>query len=191
MPAILVPKKDIPKVAAQVDSPVILKVLRHLKDHEFIRNGSDVSRETADTLRRLTELRLVDPGYEATPAGRPLIWLSNANGERVLKHLESQHRYAVQITSRAHTALAALSEDERESVRAVLEWLVLRDQGEWPSDLAVRIGQNEPVYLVRATPELRAFIRVTDGGQVELHDIVSEDTFRVFLERYRAGSKTE
>jgi hypothetical protein len=42
---------------------------------------------------------------------------------------------------------------------------------------------------VKVTPELRAFVRTVESGGMELFDIVREDTLRLFLERYRAGSK--
>ena len=44
------------------------------------------------------------------------------------------------------------------------------------------------VYLVPVTPELRAFIRVFDRQEVELFDLVPEDTLRQFLEHQGAGS---
>jgi hypothetical protein len=45
------------------------------------------------------------------------------------------------------------------------------------------------VYLVRVSPELRAFVRVLDSGSLELFDVMREETLRLFLERYRAGSR--
>ena len=47
---------------------------------------------------------------------------------------------------------------------------------------------DKPVFLLRVTPELRAFIRLEEGGAVELFDILREDTLRLFLERYSLGS---
>jgi hypothetical protein len=184
MPATLVSNEDIPRLADQVDSPGLLKVLRRLQERGFIHNGTGVNQEAADALRRLTDLGLADVGYAEIPASKPFIWVSNSNGERVLKYLESQYRYKVLIHPRARTALTVLSDDDRESVRAVIESLVLRDEGEWPADRALRINQDKPVYLLRVTPDLRAFIRVSaPAAEVELFDLVREEALNLFRER--------
>jgi hypothetical protein len=184
MPATLVRPEAIPQLADQVDSPIMLKVLRRLKERGFIHHGAEVNQETADALKRLTDLGLVDAGYAETPAGKPFIWVSNNNGERVLQYLESKHRYNVVIHSRARTALAALSDDDRESVRAAMEALVLHDQAAWPADRVLQIRPDKPVYLLRVTPDLRAFIRVSaPAAEVELFDLVREETLSLFRER--------
>jgi hypothetical protein len=90
MPATLVPNEAIPKLAAQIDSPAMLRVLRHLQQTGFLLNGQATDQRTLDILRRLADLGLVDPGYDGPTAGKPFIWISNGNGERVLKHLEAQ-----------------------------------------------------------------------------------------------------
>src|SRR5207253_286134 len=103
---------------------------------------------------------------------------------RVLKCLEENHRYKVVINPRARTALTALSDDDRESVRAALEALVLRDEGAWPADRALRISQDKSVYLLHVTPDLRAFLRVGNTPpEVELFDLVREETLNLFRER--------
>jgi len=161
----------------------MLKVLRRLKERGYIQNGADINQETADALHRLTELGLVDPGYEETATGKPFIWVSNGNGERVIKHLETNHRYKVVISSRARTALAALSDEDRESVRAGMEVLVLHDLGAWTSDRVMRISKDKPVYLLRVTPDLRAFIRVSaPSAEIELYDLVREEALNLFRE---------
>src|SRR5437899_2483158 len=62
MAADLVPHAAIPELAARV-TPGMLRALRHIQKADFIMNkGLDV--ETAESLRQLTELGLVDAGYE-------------------------------------------------------------------------------------------------------------------------------
>ena len=184
MPATLVPNEAIPQLAGPVDSPVILKLLRRLQERGFIHNGTAVDKEEASALKRLTHLGLADAGYSEAPASQPFIWVSNGNGERVLKYLESKQRYKVVINPRARTALTALSDDDRDSVRAVIEALILHDAGEWPADRALRISEDKPVYLLRVTPDLRAFVRVSGpGAEVELLDLVREETLDLFRER--------
>jgi hypothetical protein len=170
-----------------VASPVMLKLLRRLKERGFIQNGAQANEETADALKRLTELALVDAGYADSPTGKPFIWVSNSNGERALKYLESKYRYKVVINPRARTALAAMSDDDRESVRAAIDALVLHDEGAWPADRVLRITQGKPVYLLNVTPNLRAFIRLSaPAAEVELFDLVREETLNLFRERQTA-----
>jgi hypothetical protein len=94
----------------------------------------------------------------------------------------------LKVHSRAHTALAALSDSERRAVIGTAAGLQQSPPSSWPRDQVVHLGEDKPVYLLKVSPELRAFIRLTDTGQLELFDIAREDTLRLFLERYRAGS---
>lgn len=186
MPADLLPSEAIPERAAQVDSPTVLRVLRRLCQAGSILNGRDVDRETAAALRRLTDLGLVDPGYDGRIDGKPLLWVSNPNAERVLRYvLESR----LTINPRARTALDTLSPKDQLEVLEAAEALRGRDPASWPNENVVRLGPDEPMYLLRLPSDLRAFIRVVDSGGVELLDIMREETLRLFLERYRAGSK--
>ena len=48
----------------------------------------------------------------------------------------------------------------------------------------IRISDDEPIYLVNLPGQLRAFVRVLDTGEIELFDIMREETLRLFRERY-------
>jgi hypothetical protein len=85
MPADLVPHAAIPDLAVRV-SPEMLEVLRRIQKAEFIMNGKDVDAKTVEALGRLAELGLVDPGYAGDERGSPYMWVSNANGSRVLSY---------------------------------------------------------------------------------------------------------
>jgi len=189
MPAELVPNETIPKLAAQINSPAVLMVLRTLQQTGFIMNGQDIDQETIDILQRLAALGLVDPGYDGPKDGKPFIWVSNPNGERVMRHLEAKapFGYKVQIHPRARTALASLSERDRQAVLAAAGALQAYDPISWPQDKVSRLSPDKPVYLLRASPDLRAFIRTLEPGGIELFDIVREETLRLFLERQRAA----
>jgi hypothetical protein len=185
MPADLVPNEAIPLLAARV-SPEMFKVLWRLQQAGFILNGRDVDQETADTLQRLTALGLVDPSYDGPTNGKPLIWVSDHNGERVLRYaLESK----LKVNPRARTALESQSAREQLAVLWAAESLQSHEPGCWPKEGVVRLGEDKPVYLLPVLPDLRAFIRVLDSGAIELFDIVREETLQLFLERYGAGSK--
>lgn len=195
MPAALVPQERIPELAAQIDSPAMLRVLRRLQQAGFLINGHDVDQETLGILQRLTDLGLVDPGYDGPTDRKPFIWVSNGNGERVLKHLEASPRHGAAFESkltihpRAHTALASLPEKDQRAVLAAVEALQTAHPDAWPCEKVDHLSPDKSVYLLRVSPELRAFLRVLDSGGIELFDIMREETLRLFLERYRAGSR--
>jgi hypothetical protein len=86
MPADLVPHAAIPDRAARV-TPDMLKILRRIQEADFIMNGKDVDPATADILRQLTELGLIDTGSQGDTSGPPYMWVSNGNGSRVLSYL--------------------------------------------------------------------------------------------------------
>src|SRR5262249_30037535 len=85
MPANLVPHAAIPDLASRV-TPEMLKVLRHIQKADFIMNSGDLDPSTLGALRQLTELGIVDPGYEGDTSGSPYIWVANGNGSRVLAY---------------------------------------------------------------------------------------------------------
>src|SRR5262249_44899014 len=150
----------------------------------FILNGPDVDSETAAVLQRLTDLGLVDPGYTGPTTGKPYLWTANGNGSRALRYaLESR----LTINPRARTALASLSWKNQLAVLEAAVSLQARAPASWPSEEAVRLAEDKPVYLLHVTRDLRAFIRVLDSRQIELSDIVREETLRLFLERERAA----
>jgi hypothetical protein len=194
MPAPLAPHERIPELAAQITSPATLGVLRRLQQSGFILNGQDVNQETLAILQRLKTLGLVDPGYDASPNGKPFIWVGNANGERVLKYLEASPHHEANLASRlsihprAHTALASLSEQDQLAVLATVEALRTTDPDSWPGAKVKRLSGDQPFYLLQVSSELVAFLKVLDSGGIELFDIMPEETLRLFLERYRAGS---
>jgi hypothetical protein len=137
----------------------------------------------------LAGLGLVDPGYAGPTDGKPFIWVRNHNRDRLLKHFEQALGSRLRLHPRARTALASLPERDQQAVLAAAEFLLTRDPAAWLSDRVERLSPDKPVYMLRVTSELRVFITLLDGGGMELSDIVGEDTLRLFLERYRAGSR--
>jgi hypothetical protein len=77
----------------------MLKVLRHIQKADFIINSPDLDPATLEILQQLTELGLVDPGYEGDTSRRPYMWVANGNGSRVLA-------YKTGIRGGAHYELA-------------------------------------------------------------------------------------
>lgn len=186
MPADLVPEKNIPYLAEQV-SPAMRRMLQLLRDRGFIQNGPDIKPTTAAVLKRLTALGLVDPGYSGSIDGEPFIWVSNSNGERVLRYLEkAPEKPGPKLTIHpwAATTLASLTVNQQMEVLTAAESLLGRDPASWPREEAARLDPDEPEFLLRVSPELRAFIGLGASGAVQLLDIVREDTIRLFLERY-------
>ncbi|MBI1918890.1 MAG: hypothetical protein HYS12_29725 [Planctomycetes bacterium] len=194
MPAKLLPPEAIPAMASQITSPAMLRALRQLQQSGFIMNGSGVDEETFSALQQLAELGLVDPGYDGPTNGKPFIWVSNHNGERVVKHFETTPfreenlRFKLVINPRARTALASLPEREQWAVISAAEALRASEPASWPRGKVVALGQEKQVYLLQVSSDLRAFIRILGTDTIELFDIVPEDTLRLFLERYSSGS---
>jgi hypothetical protein len=193
MPADLVSNDAIPQLAARIDSPAMLRVLRHIQQVGFILNGQIVNQSLFTILQRLADLGLVDPGYADPTDGKPFIWVGNGNGQRVLRHFEASPLQNASLESkvtvhpRARTALESLSEGERQAVLVAVEMLQSRDPASWPGEEVSRLIPDQPVYLLRVSPDLRAFIRILDSGSLELFDIVPEETLRLFRERYGDG----
>jgi hypothetical protein len=109
MPAKLVPHEKIPELAGQT-TPEMLKVLQRINQADFIVKNDEIGSDVESVLKRLTELGLVDPGYEAEASGSPYMWVANGNGSRVLA-------YKTGIRGGPHrriesTALAAWLEDQ-------------------------------------------------------------------------------
>jgi hypothetical protein len=121
MAADLVPDEAIPQLAAQIDSPATLRVLRRLRQAGFLHNGRDADPETVAILQRLADLGLVDPAYEGPKNGKPFVWVRNRNGERVLRYFETLDLLKIQPLAR--TALASLSEEEQGEVLASVQAL--------------------------------------------------------------------
>src|SRR5277367_1709312 len=110
MPAEIVPDKAIPHLADQV-SPAMRRVLQLLRERGFIQNGPDLEKKTSAVLRRLVDIGLADPGYSEPANGGPFIWVSNANGERVLRQLSKVPENPgpkLSIDPRAEMALSSL-----------------------------------------------------------------------------------
>ena len=72
-----------------------------------------------------------------------------------------------------------------------METLLIRDPALWSRDQAIRLSPDKPTYLLKVSPDLRAFITVLASGDIELLDIMREETLRLFLERLQNGSKLE
>src|SRR4051794_20492351 len=85
MPAKLLQNEAIPDMAAQIDSPALLRMLRRLRQRGFLHASDAVDADATAALKRLADLGLVDPGYASPTDAEAFIWVSNPNGERVLK----------------------------------------------------------------------------------------------------------
>lgn len=185
MPADLIPNDAIPILAEQIDSPAMLIILRRLQQNGFIQNNHDITQETAAIFRRLTELGLVDPGFDGPKDDKPFIWVRNGNGDKVLRYFEGTRKPDLKIHPRAEPALGTLPEKDRQLVLGMTQFLRMREPASWPRDLVVPLSPEKSIYLLRVTPDLRAFLTVLDSGDIELTDIVREETLRLFRERKR------
>jgi hypothetical protein len=195
MPAELVPQVAIPDLAAKVDSPALLWMLQYLQKAGFISRGRGIDEKEAQILQQLTDLGLVEPGSDGTTTDKPSLWIRNGNGARVLKYIETTPalREALEprftIADRASTALATLSEDDQLRTLLVVDALLAREGDSCPTEEVRRFSTDYLIFLVRITPELRAFLLVQNSGEGKLLDLVREDTLQRFLAQQGVGSK--
>lgn len=119
---------------------------------------------------------------EFTPEGVRWVW--DETGSR-LERAQLEARLEVQPL--AKSALLTLSDDLRKSVVDTACDLQRSDPATWSDRLVKRVSADEPLYLVRLPQGLRAFLRVLPTGRLELMDIVSAETLRLFTESYAAG----
>jgi hypothetical protein len=101
---------------------------------------------------------------------------------------QAQLEATLKVHPRARTALSALPDVSRRAVVQAVSALQTTHPEQWPGNSVSRLSPDKPLYLVRATPELRAFVRALEPKGVELLDVVRENTLRLFLERQRSGS---
>jgi hypothetical protein len=194
MPAELVPDEAIPQLAARIDSPAMLRVLEYLQKAGFVMTRSFLDEGTLNVLQRLAALGLADPGYAEPSLGSLFIWVRNHNGERILDYFKASPAEAERLRSKvivkplARTTLGLLRETNPLTVMAAVEALEGRDPASWPREKAVRLNPDENVYLLSVTPDLRAFVRVLDSGELELFDIVRKEALELFPERQGAGA---
>ena len=114
----------------------------------------------------------------STPEGPRFEWPALGGLDQAL--LEAK----LKVHQRAQTALSTLSWDHRRAVINTVADLQKSDPESWPKQGIIRISEDKPVYLLQLRDGLRAFIRILESGEIELFDIIQEDTLRLFLERY-------
>jgi hypothetical protein len=94
--------------------------------------------------------------------------------------LQANLKSLIKIDPRALPALDALPVEERQQVLVAAVALQQQDPVRWPKELVIRVDDDKPFCLLRASPSLRAFIRIQEGGELELFDIAREETLRWF-----------
>jgi len=184
MPAALVQNDHIPELAARIDSPAMLRVLRQVQDDGFVKNGSDLDNETAITLERLVSLGLVDPGFDSE--GKPFLWVANHNGKRVLRHIQNESKLSILPSAKA--ALEAMPEKDRRAVLAAAESLQRIPPDSWASRNVQQLAADDQLFLLRVGPDLRVFFTTPESGQVVLVDIVHHKTLEMVQNGNGAGS---
>jgi hypothetical protein len=81
---------------------------------------------------------------------------------------------------RALAAFNQLTDDEQTQVLATLAALLDAPAVQWPAAQATRLPGAVPLYLVRVNDSLRIIVRVDDGQEPEVVDIVRHETLQFF-----------
>lgn len=100
----------------------------------------------------------------------------------VIEHGENGHkRLRADVPQRVIIAFDQLTEEERSKVLAALRTLE-RDGLQTPSGaLAIkRLAGPEPLYSLRAAPEVRVIVRAEPGAPIDVVDIVRPAALRNF-----------
>ena len=93
----------------------------------------------------------------------------------------------VKVNRRATIAVDGLSEANRQRLMQTVEQLQGTDPSAWPTSQVVRLSGTEPVYLVRFAPDLQAFIQRTPANEIEILDLVRQETLEQFRSPGRNG----
>ena len=90
----------------------------------------------------------------------------------------------IAASSRAETSLSALAPEERKRIIQAARNLLGREPWQWTEAFSISLtGAEHNYYLLIVSPEWRAIIRQTDGGQIEISDVVREETLQLFREQ--------
>ncbi|MFO0863929.1 MAG: hypothetical protein U0744_04630 [Gemmataceae bacterium] len=81
--------------------------------------------------------------------------------------------------ARAAKTFDSLSDDDRKAVIESVSRLD-PDPSKWLGNNIAKIP-DKPIYLLRVTPDLRAFIRILEDGNVELFEIVREAVLQLLI----------
>jgi hypothetical protein len=171
-------------------------------DHSVINKLGQVAPVNGDLGRRLFVLLPDDPlvwdrmvrGEEVKPEKLipyervQVVASGSTNGTFFVSSRSGDFKRALRearlrIHSRARTALNALSELDHRRVMEAVDALQQKPLESWPKDRVLPLNEEKGAYLLRATPELRAFVRRTEEGQIELVDVAREDALQLFLKR--------
>lgn len=94
------------------------------------------------------------------------------------QHWNRGHGRTLVLPSRVLAALDQLDEAEQAAVRRALDELRHLPPGE-PDELRLRrIAGAEPIYTLRAAPQVLIFVRLDPDGPVEVVEIVRPETLR-------------
>jgi len=97
----------------------------------------------------------------------------------------------VKIGSGAVISMDNLKDPARRQLFEAIAQLQGLAPNSWPTDLVVRLSGPEPLYLLKFTPDLRAFIQPTDSGEIEILDLAHRKTLEMFRSQKPNGNAKE
>lgn len=81
---------------------------------------------------------------------------------------------------RSQVALDTLTTEELNSFWEVLDKLTVSGVNNGLGDNIVKLKTEEPLYLLKIDSNIRAIIQVTAKDEIEVLDLVTQDTLKMF-----------
>ncbi len=97
----------------------------------------------------------------------------------------------VTLHRRVRMTLDSLPESDRERLLETAGMLRQTAPDQWPSEKVVRLNGDRPLYMVRVTPDLRAFVERSEANAIQVVDLVREDALQWYLASTRNGGRPE
>ena len=92
------------------------------------------------------------------------------------------------IHSLAQIPMTYLPHWDQVEILSAVESLQHQSPDSWPEEKVVRLEEDKLVFLLRVSPDLRAFIGLSDAGAVELIDVVRTEVLELFHQQRQEAS---
>ncbi|RUS96173.1 hypothetical protein DSM106972_088440 [Dulcicalothrix desertica PCC 7102] len=109
-------------------------------------------------------------------------FIRSVSSAKILEYVSLIKKYMYKITmhKRSQVALDTLTTEELNSFWQVLDKLTVSGVNNGLGDNIVKLKTEEPLYLLKIDSNIRAIIQVTAKDEIEVLDLVTQDTLKMF-----------